>query len=265
MGKEFYNRDYYGTVHHNSRAVYVKYLGFFDGNPSHLYPLPPVAAAEKYVEFMGGADQVVEKARAPFDEGEYRWVAEVLNHVVMAEPGHIEGRALLADTLEQLGYQSESASWRNFYLCGALELRHGLPKGAKYAASGGMVRSIPLHNLFQSMAVRLNAERAEGLSLNVNLAFEDGEHTLLSIDNSVLHAFPGRTHDDAQATLKISTLNFKLLMTGFTDVATLSGEQAIEIEGDALALALLTGLFDQFERRFPIVTPRKPWGSDTIP
>ncbi|MFT4798180.1 MAG: alkyl sulfatase BDS1-like metallo-beta-lactamase superfamily hydrolase, partial [Candidatus Azotimanducaceae bacterium] len=135
LDKEFYNRDYYGTVHHNARAVYVKYLGFFNGNPATLYKLPAVPAAEKYLEFMDGADAVVEKARAYFDKGEYRWVAEVLNHVVMAQPDHIDGRALLADTLEQLGYQSESGPWRNFYLCGVLELRNGLPKGATFGAT----------------------------------------------------------------------------------------------------------------------------------
>ena len=104
-------------MHHNTRAVYVKYLGFFDGNPSTLYPLPPTESATRYLDYMGGADDaVVAKARDSFSDGDYRWVAEVLNHVVMADPEHIEGRALLADTLEQLGYQCESAPWRNFLL-----------------------------------------------------------------------------------------------------------------------------------------------------
>ena len=133
LDTEFYNRDYYGTVHHNTRAVYVKYLGFFSGNPATLYQHAPVAQAKRYLEFMGGSDAVVEKAKTSFEEGDYRWVAEILNHVVMAEPNHFEGRALLADTLEQLGYQSESGPWRNFFLCGALELRHGLPKARTLA------------------------------------------------------------------------------------------------------------------------------------
>ncbi|MDZ7686677.1 MAG: alkyl sulfatase dimerization domain-containing protein [Gammaproteobacteria bacterium] len=132
LGREFYNRDYYGTVHHNARAVYVKYLGFFDGNPAHLYPLPPAESARRYVDFMGGADAIVDRARDSFEEGDYRWVAEVVNHVVMADPEHAEARALLADTCEQLGYQSESGPWRNFFLSGALELRHGLPAGSAF-------------------------------------------------------------------------------------------------------------------------------------
>jgi alkyl sulfatase BDS1-like metallo-beta-lactamase superfamily hydrolase len=178
---------------------------------------------------------------------------------VMDDPDQLEARALLADTLEQLGYQSESGPWRNFYLCGVLELREGLPTGANYAASAGMAGSIPLDNLYQIMAVRLNADRADGITLQINLAFNDSEHTLLSIKNSVLNTFCGRQSGDAAATLKISQLNFKLLMAGQKDAATLMTEGELEIEGDVGALLQLSGLFDQFERRFPIVTPRKPW------
>ncbi len=259
LGKEFYNRDYYGTVHHNARAVYVKYLGYFDGNPAHLYPLPPVEVANRYLDYMAGADAIVEKAKASFEAGDYRWVAEVLNHVVMAEPDHFPGRALLADTLEQLGYQSESAPWRNFYLCGALELREGLPEGSSFGASEGMARGIPLYNLFQTMAVRLNGDRADGINLNINIDFNDAAPTLLTIENSVLHAFIGKQHASPTATMKINELDYKRLMMGLTDAAKLLETGALKIEGDLTALAQLSGLFDQFERRFPIVTPRKPW------
>ncbi len=259
LGMEFYNRDYYGALYANARAVYVKYLGFFDGNPSTLHPLPPVDAANNYVRYMGGADAILEKAKEDFDAGNYRWVAEALNHVVMHDPEQHEARALLADTLEQMGYQSEAAPWRNFYLCGALELREGLPGGSMYAASAGMIAAIPLENIFQVMSVRLNAERADGVTLKLNLAFTDAEATLLMINNSVLHAFSGRQASDANATLGISELNFKLLMSGQTDGATLMGNGDLSIDGDAEALLQLSGLFDQFERRFPIVTPRKPF------
>ena len=260
LGKEFYNRDYYGTVHHNARAVYVKYLGYFDGNPAHLYPLPPVEVANHYLNFMGGADSLVAKAKDSFSSGDYRWVAEVLNHLVMADPEHLEGRALLADTLEQLGYQSESGPWRNFYLSGALELREGLPAAASpFGASEGMVRAIPLYNLFQSMAVRLNSDKADGINLTINIEFTDSEATLLSVENSVLHAFPGRQHDAPTATMKISEMDYKRLMMGLADATQLIESGALKIEGELSALAQLAGLFDQFERRFPIVTPRKPW------
>lgn len=259
LGKEFYNRDYYGTVHHNARAVYVKYLGFFDGNPATLFPLPPTEVATRYLEFMGGADAIVEKARGCFDAGDYRWVAEVLNHVVMAEPDHFNARALQADTLEQLGYQSESGPWRNFYLCGALELRQGLPKGAAFGATASMAKSMPLENLYQTMAVRLNGPSADGLVIHLNLDFTDSEPTLLSIENSVLHAFTGKQHQKPNATLRMSAVNFKFMMTGNTDAVKLLESGELEMSGDFEALGKFRELFDQFERRFPIVTPRKPW------
>ncbi len=256
LGKEFYNRGYYGSVHHNCRAVYVKYLGWFDGNPSHLYPLPPTEAGKRYLEYMGGPDAVLEKARASFDAGDYRWVAEVLNHIMMVDPEHQEARALLADTLEQLGYQSESAPWRNFFLCGALELRNGLPPGSNFGATEGMARGMPLENLFQAMAVRLNGPDADGLRLSLNLQFSDAEPHNMLIENSVLHAFPGQQDDNPTATLKVSGLNFKRMMLGLTNAMELLENKDLEIEGDLNALAKLTELFDQFSRRFPIVTRR---------
>lgn len=261
LDTEFYNRDYYGTVHHNTRAVYVKYLGFFSGNPATLYQHAPVAQAKRYLEFMGGSDAVVEKAKPSFEEGDYRWVAEILNHVVMAEPNHFEGRALLADTLEQLGYQSESGPWRNFFLCGALELRHGLSKGSNFGATASMAASIPLKNLFDTMAVRLNGPRAEGKTLSINLEFSDVNSWHLLINNSVLHANENKQATDAQATLKCESIDYKRLMMGLSDAPTLMGEGKLAIDGDAGVLLALAGLFDQFERRFPIVTPRPDWTS----
>ncbi len=258
LGLEFANRGYYGTVHHNVRAVYVKYLGYFDGNPSTLYPLPPAEAGRRYLDYMGGADAVVEKARASYAGGDYRWVAEVLRHVVMAEPDHQGARALLADTLEQLGYQSESAPWRNFFLCGALELRDGLPEtGTAFAASEGMARGMPMENLFQTMAVRLNGPKADGVQLALNLRFTDLERSyLLSIGNSVLHAFADKHSDTADASLTTTSLAFKRLMMGLTTATDLIGDGQLSVDGRLEALASLGELFDRFERRFPIVTPR---------
>src|SRR5690606_34336859 len=117
---EFHARGYYGTVNHNVKAVYQRYLGWFDGNPANLHPLPPEEAGRRYVELMGGADAVLAAGRAAFERGEYRWVAQLVNHLVFAEPDHREARELQADALEQLGYQAESGPWRNFYLTGAM-------------------------------------------------------------------------------------------------------------------------------------------------
>ena len=257
LAKEFYNRDYYGTVHHNSRAVYVKYLGFFDGNPASLHPLPPIEQARRYLEFMGGADAVVERARPCFEAGDYRWVAEVLNHVVMAEPDHIQGRALLADTLEQLGYQSESAPWRNFYLSGALELRHGLPETRAFQASGGIAAGMPIENFIQVLAVRLLPAAVAGRRIRLQLHFSDLDCSyLLVIENSVLNYFKDGLDDAADATLTLSALNFKRLLMGLSSAPQLITEGQLEIAGDPETLLGLKTLFDQFPRRYPLVTPR---------
>lgn len=256
LGKPFYNRGYYGTLHHNVRAVYVRYLGYFDGNPAHLFPLPPLPAARRYLAFMGGAKRVVEKAEACMEAGDYRWIVEVLNHVVMAEPHHEEARSLLADALEQLGYQAESAPWRNFFLSGALELREGLPRGSTYTPSEAMARNLPLENLFQVLAMRLNPEAADGLAMHFNMQFTDAEPTLLSIEHSVLHAFPGRIHPEPTASLRISSVDFKRLMMRFVTAQELLEAGALELEGELMAFARLGGLFDSFERRFPLVAPR---------
>ncbi len=257
LDKNWSNRGYYGSVHHNAKAVYVKYLGFFDGNPANIQKHPPTAAGKRYVEFMGGADAVVAKAQGSFDAGDYRWVAEVLNHVIMSEPEHNGARALLADALEQLGYQAESAVWRNFYLCGALELRKPQHSETTYAPSPEMALGIPLPNIFRAMAVRLNGERAAHASLTINLSFPDlGEDWLLSVENGVLHGFPNRSAEAPTASLRLSSLDFKALMVGITDGMSLINDGKLEVDGDAGALLELTGLFDQFLRRYPIITPR---------
>jgi alkyl sulfatase BDS1-like metallo-beta-lactamase superfamily hydrolase len=206
---------------------------------------------------MGGSDEVVRKAKDSFAHGDYRWVAEVLNHVVMADPEHIEGRALLADTFEQLGYQSESAPWRNFYLCGALELRNGLPESKAFAASGGVAAGMPIENFFQVLAVRLLPEAALDLDLRIELVFTDlNSRYLLSVRNSVLNYFKDAKHTQPQVTLTISSLDFKNLLTGATDAAALLEKERLEIDGDASRLLSLRDLFDQFVRRYPLVTPR---------
>lgn len=257
LAKEFSNRDYYGTVSHNSKAVYVKYLGYYDGNPANLNPLPPAEASEKYVDFMGGADAVVAKARESFDRGEYRWTAQVLNHVVLAEPDHEQARALLADAYEQMGYQAESGPWRNMYLTGAMELRYGKPRSEVIRLREGMARNIPLEHLFRAMAVRLNGPKAAEKIMSINLEFTDiGQNWLMTLENAVLHAFPGRQDPAPTVTLRMSSIDFKLMMTGHAAAADLLGSGALEIQGDLAAMADFGGLFDQFDRFFPIVTPR---------
>ena len=126
----FSNRGYYGTLQHNAKAVYTYYFGWYDGNPASLNPLPPVESGKRYVKYMGGAEAILTRAQESFDAGDYRWVAEVLNHLVFAEPENKKAKDLLARAYDQLGYQSESGPWRDVYLTAAFELRHGGPQGS---------------------------------------------------------------------------------------------------------------------------------------
>lgn len=261
LGMEFYNRDYYGTVHHNTRAVFVKYLGYFDGNPATLFAHPPSAVGGRYVAVMGGADAVVAIAREAFDQGDYRWSAELLNHIMASEPQHIAARALLADSLEQLGYQAESGPWRNFFLCGALELREGTPEtGSMFTASEGVAQGMPLENLFQMLAVRVIPEKVDGLTLRINISLEDAGNWLLVLENCVLHGFPGRRSESADATITSNALPFKRLMLGLAEADELIADDQLQISGARSAIDQLLEFLDAFPRRFPIVTPRPAQG-----
>ena len=257
LGQEFSNRDYYGTVNHNSRAVYVKYLGYFDGNPATLHPLPRAKSSKKYVECMGGIEAMYRMALEDFNKGEYRWVAELLNHAVSVDPDHQASRGLLADTYEQLGYQSESAPWRNFYLCGAKELRQGIPAGSLYSASEGTLRGMPLDNIFKAMAVRLIPSKVEGLDLAINLNFTDlTDQFRLEIRNSVFHGFRNFAEKEAATELVLSSINFKRMMSGLITAAELIKSDDMKIKGDAKPLLPLPSYFDSFQRRFPLVIPQ---------
>ncbi|NNE72443.1 MAG: hypothetical protein HKN26_02160 [Acidimicrobiales bacterium] len=257
LAEKFNNRGYYGSVSHNAKATYQKYLGFFDGNPANLEPLPPVEASERYVEMMGGADAVVAKAREAYDRGEYRWVAQVVNHVVFAEPEHEGGRELQADALEQLGYQAESGPWRNFYLTGAQELRRGTTRRGSASAGtpAGLLRAIPIDMIFDSLAVRVDGPRADGRRLSVNWEFTDIEQQwVLGLDHGALHYHRG-VDAGADASLRLSREVFAELLAGITDMADALDSGAIAIEGDAGVLVDLFGLLEEPDFQFNIVTP----------
>jgi alkyl sulfatase BDS1-like metallo-beta-lactamase superfamily hydrolase len=257
IARHWCNRPYYGTVNHNVKAVYQRYLGWFSGNPAELHPLPPEPAAARYVEYMGGAATVLERAQADFEAGEYRWVAEVLNRVVFADPDGTDpatavAKELLADTLEQLGYQAESAVWRNFYLVGAHELRHGHPQGVGVAESNALdlVMSMEVSMLLDAFALRLRAEDCEGQRLVLNLELTDiGERHVVWVENSVLHHRSDTAFADADASVRLSKA--ELLMAA----AGLGVSSSIEVDGDPGALERLAGWMDRFSPDFPIVTP----------
>ncbi|WP_435642142.1 alkyl/aryl-sulfatase [Micavibrio aeruginosavorus] len=251
------NRGYYGSVYHDVAATYVLYLGWFDGNPSTLHELPPAESSKKYVEYMGGADAIIEKATASFQKGEYRWVAEVLNHVVFADPSNQKAKNLLADTLEQLGYQAESGPWRNFYLTGAKELREGVKQlPTPNTASPDTVRSMTLEMFFDFLSVRLNREKTGDAKIVLNFDFgsKDGTY-LVELENGVLNHTAGKkaAQADASFTLSKDTLDKIFLKQVKLEDAIKSGD--IKIEGDQKKLDELTSYLDDFEFWFNIVTP----------
>ena len=249
------NRGYYGTLRHNSRAVYQRYMGWYTGNPSDLNNLPPEDAAKKYVAYMGGEAAALKLAQADFDKGEYRWVAEVLKHVVFANPQSTAGRSLLADAYEQMGYQAESGPWRSVYLQGAFELRNGVPSaGGINSASPDTIRAMPPEMLFDFMAVRLNGPKAAGRKIFININFTDlGKQYGLSVENAVLNHGKALPKADATLTLSKATLDALQLKTISFDDAIAKGD--LRIEGDRAAFEGLMGLMDTFPFWFNIVTP----------
>ena len=250
------NRGYYGTLRHNSRAIYQRYMGWYDGNPVSLNNLPPTEAAKKYVQYMGGEAAAISKARADFDKGEYRWVAEALKHVVFANPSSTEGKELLADALEQMGYQAESGPWRSVYLQGALELRNGTPKaGGTNVASPDTIRAMPPEMLFDYFGVRLNGPKAAGKKLAINVDFTDlKKQYALVVENGVLNYAPSFVaQPDSKITLSKATLDAIQLKETTLEKAISSGD--LKVEGNRQAFSDFLGLLDNFEFWFNVVTP----------
>ena len=260
LGDEFFNRDYYGTLNHNAKAVYQRYLGWFDANPAHLHPHPPVEAAQRYVEFMGGAEAVLERARRSFEDGDYRWVVEVVNHVIFDDPTNEEARLLQADALEQLGYQAESGPWRGFYLTGAQELRHGSPAGmpAPALASADVLDAMTVEMLLELMGVRLRGLDAAPHSLRFTVTVPDRDESwLLGLEHGALHHVPTVPDRDADVDATVTTSHAALaaLARGTGDLDALVADGTVTIDGDAAAFAQLLGDLDTFAFWFPIIEP----------
>jgi alkyl sulfatase BDS1-like metallo-beta-lactamase superfamily hydrolase len=255
--KAWYNRGYYGSINHDVKAVYQRYLGFFDGNPATLHPLPPEEAAKKYVDFMGGAEPLLAKARQSFAEGDYRWVAQVLNHLVFADPNNQEARALQADTLEQLGYQAESGPWRNFYLSGAKELRDGVMElPAPKSVTPDTVRATPLDMFFDLLAVRLIGPKAMGKVMTFNANFTDvNEQYILKIENGVLNYSKGKQTSQADATLTTTRAVLNEVALGEARLVDKVTTNEAKIEGSQKKLIEFLSLMDTFEFWFNIITP----------
>jgi alkyl sulfatase BDS1-like metallo-beta-lactamase superfamily hydrolase len=250
-------RGYYGTVSHNVRAVYQRYLGFFDGNPAHLDPLPPLEAARRYVQLAGGIEPLLAHAREALERGEYRWVAELCSHAVFADPEHAPARELHAQTLEQLGYQSESAVWRNLYLVGAHELREGPPgqPTGRRVASADVARALSIEQLWDALGARLNGPRAWDTRIAIAWHFTDVEERwTVTVENGALSAVEGRLAPDAHATVTLTRAAFDAILLGEGDAIELFSNGALVVDGDGAKLGELFGLLDEGDPAFAIVT-----------
>jgi len=249
---EWHTRGYYGTLNHNAKAVYQRYLGWFDGNPANLHRHPPEAAGRRYVDLAGGPEALLAKARTAYEAGDYRWVAELASHLVFADPDNMAARELEADALEQMGYQAESGPWRAFYLTGAMELRNPRPpSAAPRQGAAGQLRALPADQLLDALSVRLNGETAGAAEIAFTLLFEDtGEQFAVRVENAVLHHRPGGGGPEAR--LKRATLIG--LVIGETTLAAAQAEGAVSGPG-AAELAQLLPLLDRFDFWFEIVAP----------
>lgn len=260
LSQQWFLRGYYGTVSHDVKAIYQKYLGWYDANPANLNPLPAAEAAARYLAYMGGADAVLERARADFSRGDYRWVAEVMNRLVFADPENEAARHLQADALEQLGYQAEAATWRNAYLMGAYELRNGvLSRPGPENVSPSALKAMTVPMIFDYLGVRLDGTKAEGrrIVLNWNLSYPD-EKYVLNLEHAALTYLPcppGVQPADADATVTLPRTTLDAVLLGGTTLREAIGSGAAAVAGNPLKIAELFGLLDTFGSPFNIVTP----------
>ncbi len=257
LDARWHARGYYGTVSHNVKAIYQRYLSWYDGNPANLNPLPPVDAGRRTVEYMGGVDAVLARAREDFERGEFRWVAQVLSHAVFAHPERADVRLLAARAMEQLAFQSESATWRNAYLTGAKELRDGTPPPSRRTiASTDMVRAMTLEMFFDFVAVRVDAQRASGLRLVLDWVFPDvGARWRCELSNAALTAREGTDGPPPDATVTVDRATVDAFLMQRTTPAEAAAAGLLRVDGPPGTFARFWGLLDRFEPMFPIVEP----------
>ncbi|WP_326739953.1 alkyl/aryl-sulfatase [Streptomyces sp. NBC_01022] len=255
LEKAWHTHGYYGSVSHNTKAIYQRYLGWFDGNPAHLWEHPPVETAKRYVEFMGGAQEVLRRAHESFAAGDFRWVAQVVNHVVFADPVNAEALSLQADALEQLGYGSENGTWRNFYLMGALELRQGPVGTPTVTSSPDFLRVLTLDQLFDALSIRVDGPRSWDADITVRWNVNGSGPVTLRLYNGVLThtAGSGRAVADPDVEVTLDEADLRSVLLGLLPPSELAGHATIT--GDAAKITELLGHLSAPDPDFAIVTP----------
>ncbi len=257
LGALWHARGYYGSLSHNVKAVYQRYLSWYDAHPANLHALPPVPAAKKTIEYMGGIEAVLLKAQADLDKGEYRWVAEVMKHAVYAHPEHKAARELAANAMEQMGFQAESATWRNAFLLAAQEYRLGTPKPFTQVLGGTLLPAVSNALLFDALAVRWNAVRGEGLSFTMMWHFTDSaEQWLIEVSNGAMNSIPVNgmgVSPAADITLKLTRDVLQNILQ--QKIAPADALQAghLQLLGNASLLRVFFITMDKFVGNFPVV------------
>lgn len=253
LEKVWYTRQYYGTLKHNVKAVYQKYMGWYDANPIHLDQLDPASYAAKLVEYLGDADKVLELARADYDAGEYQWVAEITNALVFADPENLQARYLCADALEQLGYQAESGAWRNAYLVAAFELRNGTSLYPENAGTGvgSTAQNMDVQTMLDYMGIMMDTDKLADVSFTMNLQLSDGEDYNLKIHHGVLLYYK-RLADDADVTVHTQRVGILAMANGNQETID---KVVTAVEGDTALFDTLIGGMAQMKLYFNIVEP----------
>jgi alkyl sulfatase BDS1-like metallo-beta-lactamase superfamily hydrolase len=256
LHEAWHTHGYYGSVSHNVKAIYQRYMGWYDANPAHLWPHPPVEAAERYVRAMGGADAAVTEAQRAVDEGDHRWAAEVLNHVLFADEHHVGARKLQADVLEQIGWGAENGTWRNAFLSGAHELRHGSFGTPTSADAPDIAAALSVEQMLGAIAVRIDGPKAWDQHLVVSWVITDEDRTFASeLRNGVLTSRQVADPSPEGPVFRLARLALIGLIMGRLDLAAALADGTVVIDGDASVLGSLVGVVAPVDRDFPIVTP----------
>jgi alkyl sulfatase BDS1-like metallo-beta-lactamase superfamily hydrolase len=259
LSKRWHTRGYYGAVAHNVNAIYAHYLGPYDGNPANLNRLTPTEEGRRYVEYMGGPEALVAKARIDFDLGDFRWVVQAMHHLVFAHPQYIPGRMLLAEAMEQLGYQAESSTWRNAYLLGALEVRRDPSQPTKprpMVGAMGLLAFLPIDRYLQHLAVRVNGPKAQSLTARIDWVMRDeGRGYRLTLRHGALSSLPGSHGDQADAVITLDRPTLMAIVEARSDFVAAIDAGRLQVSGDQQCVRALFACLDTFDFNFNIIEP----------
>ena len=253
---QWHTHGYYGSVSHNVKAIYQRYVGWYDANPAHLWGHPPVEVARRYVAAMGGADAATALAQAAYDEGDYRWVVELANHVLFADESHAAARTLQADALEQLGFGAENGTWRNAFLSGAHELRHGQFGTPTTASAPDIVGALTVEQIFSSIGIRIDGPKAWDEHIVLSwVVTDEGTTHVVEVRNGTLNQRVTDAPAPRTTTFTLTRPSLIGLVTGTVDLAAALADGTVGVDGDPADLGRLVALVAPVDRDFAIVTP----------